>query len=146
MSSKNRWLWELYFYFIFYLALRNSVHLFSSNSEEYLYYFILRNFNPVFYFAYFAHVMQVLLTLIHCIPLALYIYRIRFLNPMFWQFLFIARCVFEIFGHSYSWKMALAYHKSSPPLLVLILLSLILPYIPSYIVCYRYAFSNGHQE
>ena len=139
MPSKHRWIWELYFLIILFFAVQKTVDLLSPNSEEYLYYFILRSFNPIFHITYFAHLTHVLLNLIHCIPLLLYIYGIRFLNPYFWQGLFISRCLFEIFGHSYKLKTIAAYYQTNPKLLCIILLTLILPHIPSYVVCYRYA-------
>jgi hypothetical protein len=140
MPLKKQWIWEAYFVVIFIFAIRKVYALVIPSSEDFLYYFILRSFNPIFYIVYTAHVIHVLLGLIHCLPLLLYIHNIRFLNPEVWRYLFVLRCIFEIIGHSYQLNNLTALFYSNPTLLASVLIVSLLTYIPSYIACYWYAF------
>jgi len=140
MSTRKLWVWEAYFIIIVIFAARKAYALVMPNSPDFLYYFILRSFDPVFYITFNAHVIHVLLNILHCIPLFLYIYKIRFLNPEIWRYLFILRCVFEINGHSYEMNTLIAFFHSNPLLMLLTFLGPLLAYLPSYVACYCYAF------
>ena len=140
MPLKRQWIWEAYFIIILFFAIRKVYDLVMPSSSDFLYYFILRSFNSVFYITYSAHVIHVFLNIIHCIPLFLYIYKIRFLNPEIWRYLFILRCIFEISGHSYQVNTLTALFDSNPILLLLTILIPLLTHFPSYIACYWYAF------
>jgi len=140
MSLINQWAWKAYFIIILSLAIRKVCDLVSPNSQDFLYYFILRSFNSVFYITYIAHVISVFLNIIHCIPLFLFIFKIRFLNPDIWRYLFVLRCIFEISGHSYQVNTLTAQLHTNLIFFILTLLVSLLTYMPSYIACYWYAF------
>jgi hypothetical protein len=140
MLARIQWLWTTYCVLIVVFVFKETYFLFAADSEIALYYLILRAFDPSFYLAYSAHLLRLLLTLIHCVPLMLYVYRVRFLPAVFWQFLFIARCLFEIIGNTYEITGLLAYSHQHPELVWIGPVFLVLPYIPSYVVCYVYAF------
>ncbi len=143
MKRKNQWVLKAYFFMILLFALQEFYQLISPDSSSFLYYFILRSFDPIFYITYMAHLTYVLLNLIHCIPLILSVYRIQFLHPDVWKYLFIFRCIFEFNGHSFEVNTAKALSHTSPELLIPIGIIAIIPYIPSYIICYKYAFGNN---
>jgi len=140
MPSKQQWLHKAYLVIFLIFANLKVYHLFAPESPGYLFYFILRSFDPEFYIAYGAHIMYIFLNIIHCIPLFFYIYRIRILNPDFWKFLFILRCIFEIAGQTYQANALSALYHSNQKLLLIFSSTLILPQIPSYVMCYYYAF------
>lgn len=140
MLKKQRSVWNIYLVIIVLFAAQKVYHLITPSSPSFLYYFILRSFDPIFYLVHSAHVLNVFLTVIHCIPLFLYIHRIRFLNPEIWKYLFVLRCIFEIFGHSYQMNTIIAFYQTNAKLTLLISAVMVLPHIPSYVVCYRYAF------
>ena len=140
MSTKQRWLWEFYFVIIILFAAQKLARLISPESPSYIYYLITRIFNPVFYLHYTAHILQVLLNIIHCIPLILFIHRIRFLKPELWRFLLVCRCVFDIFGHAYEMNTVKALYQTNPKLLSAFLVLALLPQVPSYCACFWYAF------
>jgi len=140
MSQKQKWLWEAYLAIILFFAAERTYHLFNPGSPDFLYYSVLKSFGADFYFTYAAHVVYVVLNIIHCVPLFLYIYRIDFLSPKIWKFLFILRCIFEFTGRSYEIKELTSFYHSNPLIFLLILLFTIGPYIPSYFACFRYAF------
>ena len=130
----------VYFLLMLLLTVKEGYALFAAHSEIALYYLIVRAFDPIFYMAYSAHIIRLVLSLIHCLPILLYAYRIRFLSTKFWQYLFVFRCIFEVIGHSYEMNSLIATFYINPqyPLVVLIIMSI--PFVPSYIACYWYAF------
>ncbi|MCK5014578.1 MAG: hypothetical protein KAS66_12225 [Candidatus Omnitrophica bacterium] len=140
MPRKHLWLWKIYLAFMLVFAVKSTYYLLMPDSQSFFYYFILRAFDPIFYAVYTAHVMQVLLSVIHWIPVFLYVYRIRFLSSEFWKSLFILRCIFEITGHSYATNSLVALYHRKPKICLTIFIILIIPHIPSYMVCYWYAF------
>lgn len=142
MSKKQRWIWEAYFVIVLLFAIQNIYHLFKPGSPNFLYYSILRSFDPIFNIAYGSCVIHVFLNIIHCIPLLFYIHRVNFLNPKVWKILFILRCIFEIAGRSYEANTFFAFYHSNPKALLFILLLAIIPNIPSYFACYQYAFKT----
>ena len=143
MKIKHRWIWEAYLIIILVFAMRNLYDLFSQDSKSFLYYFILRSFDPTFMLHFSAYILYVLLNIIHCIPLFLFIYRIRFGNPEVWKLLFVLRCFFEVIGHSYDMNALVALYHAKPKLLLPASVIMIIPHIPSYLACYWYAFRNS---
>jgi len=144
MTRKQRWIWEAYFVIILPYSVQQFYFLFSKDSPHYLYYLILRSFDPIFMAKYIAYIVDVALDLIHCLPLFLYIHRIRFLNPALWKIMFILRCIFEIIGHSYEMNTFAAFYHTKPKFLLAALAVMIMPHIPSYVACYWYAFRTGN--
>jgi len=140
MSQIQKWIWEAYFVIALSFAILKVYHLCAPGSPEFLYYAILRYFSSIFNITYGAHVIHVILNLVHCIPLLLYIHRINFLNSTVWKILFILRIIFEIFGRSYEINTFTALHYSNPKAFLFIIVSLIIQIIPSYFACYQYAF------
>jgi hypothetical protein len=142
MTEKQKWLWETYLAIILIFAIQKVYRLFNPGSSDFLYYAILRTFDPYFYIAYAARVTYVFLNLVHCVPLFLYIARIKFLNQNLWKCLFILRCIFELAGQSYEANTFIALSHSSPKLLLFLIVYTFGPAIPSYCACYQYAFSS----
>ncbi len=145
MSLKQKIVWKFYFAVILFFAIQKVYFLVTPGSPEYLYYLIIRTFDPIFYFAYSAHILHVLLNIIHCIPLFLYIHRIHLFNPTLWKCLFILRCIFEVTGHSYTNNIFAAFYHVNPKIVLLTFVIALLPQIPSYLVCYWYAFRRNDQ-
>ena len=140
MPLKHPWVWKIYLLVMLLFIAKKVFYLFMPDSQTFFYYFILRSFDPIFYVTYSAHVMQVLLNTVHWIPVFLYAYRIRFLSTDFWKCLFILRCLFEITGHSFEMNSLVALYYRRPKASLIIFTILMIPHIPSYIVCYWYAF------
>lgn len=143
MNIKHRWVWEIYFVIMLAFAVKGLYTVFSPNSESFLYYFILRSFDPVFYFHYSAYVLQVLLNTVHCLPLFFFIYQIRFGYPGVWKLLFVLRCVFEVIGHAYGMNTLIALYHSRSKYFPLVIVAMTVPHIPSYVACYWYAFRRS---
>ncbi|HQP10633.1 MAG TPA: hypothetical protein PKV41_04545 [Candidatus Omnitrophota bacterium] len=142
MSKRMPWLWMVYAVLVAVFTVRETYYFFVPDSEISLYFLILRAFDPVFYLAYAAYVLRLLLTLIHCLPIWLYAYRIRFLPTAFWQYLFFGRCLFEILGNAYEITSLVAFSHNNPKLVWIAPAIMLSPLIPSYIVCYWYAFGQ----
>ena len=140
MPDKTKWLWEIYLPFFFILAVGRAVSFFAPQTPEHLYFKILYSFNPVFYISYSLSLIQIVLTLLHGLPLALYTFRVRWLPPRFWQYLLILRVIFDLTGHPYEMNTVVSMYHTSPRLCALTILFAVLPYLPSYWACYAYAF------
>ncbi|MBN1869736.1 MAG: hypothetical protein JW847_04070 [Candidatus Omnitrophica bacterium] len=142
MPPRHPWIWKTYLIIALVFTFKNVAGLFMPDSESFLYYLILRVFHPFFYIIYTSHVLQVLLGAIHCIPLFLYTYRIRFLSADFWKALFILRCIFDVTGHSFELNSLISVYQSKPQLFWSVLAIFVIPHIPSYLACYWYAFQQ----
>ena len=140
MPPKYSWIWKTYLAVMLLFLTKKVYYLLMPDTQSFFYYFILRAFDPVFYITYTAHVMQVLLSVVHWIPVFLYVYRIRFLSAEFWRCLFILRCLFEITGHSFEMNSLIALYHRKPKAFLAVFIILMIPHIPSYMACYRYAF------
>ena len=143
MRIKHRWVWEVYFIIMLASAVKSVYNVLSPDSASFLYYFILRSFDPAFYFHYSAYVFQVFLNTLHCLPLLFFIYQIRLGHPVVWKTLFALRCVFEVIGHAYGMNALTALYHSRSKLFLLVIITMIVPQIPSYAACYWYAFRRN---
>ena len=142
MPRKYAWAWEIYFAIVAAHAVVSAAQLISPLSPVNLYVNMLAAFDKRFYITYFACALQILLNIIHLIPLALYIRQTPFLNPKFWQYLFILRILFDIVGHPYETKTLTSLYYSNHRILMILFVQTALTYLPSYIACYQYAFNR----
>lgn len=140
MSTLGRWFWEIYLMLIILLIGSKAYFLLTPGSQDQLYYYVLRTMDPEFLFVYYARVIYIILNAIHCLPLFLYIHRIRFLSAGTWKFLFLSRCLFDIVGQNFEINTIYAYSHTNMKLLFLLVIGTVFPQIPSYVACYRYAF------
>jgi hypothetical protein len=146
MPPQHPWIWKAYAAIYSLLIARKLYDLLSPDSPVFLYYFILRAFDPALILVYGTYVARVLFTTVHCVPLLLYVHGIRFLSPDVWRTIFILRCVFEFTGYSYESNILLAVYRIGLPYFLLTAATYITPNIPSYIACYNYAFRNSRQS
>ena len=142
MLVKSRRAWEIYLVFFAVLILKNTYDFFAFNSPVYFYFLILRCFAPAFLVIYFINLIQTVLNLLHLIPLSLTIYKIRFLPTKFWQYLFILRVIFDLFGHSYDKNILLSFYHDDFVIFWFSCTRIFFFYMPSYIACYFYAFKQ----
>jgi len=140
MNYKTKWVWEIYLFLILLFIYHKINNLLNPTSPIHLYYFILVSFNKHFLLTYFLFSSQVLLNIIHIIPLAAYTYRVKLFNPKFWQILLFMRLIFDISGHSYEVNHLVSMYHSKPWFAFIVLAQSITTYIPSYFACYTYAF------
>jgi len=145
MGGKQKWLWEIYFMITLSSAVLNAYHFFRPDSPIQLYYAILRSFDPVYHAAYWANAALIVLNIIHCLPLLFYIYRVDWLKPWVWRSLLILRCLFELTGHAYEFKVLGALHHNNMTMFYLALLVMFGPIIPSYCACFQYAFYSRNR-
>lgn len=142
MSAKGRWIAEAYFVLFVALTVRKAYNFFAPHSPNYLFFEFLYTFDPVFFGLYFLNLIQIVLNLFHALPLLLYILHIPLYRPRFWRYLLIFRLIFDITGHSYELNHLVAMYYADPLVCLLVFLSSVSPYIPSYVACYRYAFRS----
>ena len=142
MLIKSRRAWEIYLVFFAVLIFKNTYDFFALHSPVYIYFLILRFFDPAFLFIYFINLIQTILNLLHLIPLGLTVYKIRFLPTKFWQYLFILRVIFDLFGHSYDKNILVSFYHDDSIIFWFSCARIFFFYMPSYIACYFYAFKH----
>lgn len=140
MSLRKNLFWELYAVLYAGFIFRQALLLFSPESSVYLYFYIIRSFNKLFFFNYSLAIFQLMLDFVHMIPLVAYIYRVPLLFPRFWQYLLILRIIFDLFGNSYDRNQLISLYQMDFTTGVYATLVWLMPYLPSYIANFFYAF------
>ena len=140
MPTDIRRAWELYFAFAIVLTAGRAYSIFTAGAPEHLYLQIIYAFNRDLPIVYILAILQIVITVFHWLPLALYIFE-RPLGPRwFWKGMFILRVILDVAGNSYAKNILVSIYRNDPWLCVLTLLFLTLPYAPWYWACWRYAF------
>ena len=140
MSLKRNFFWLVYFVVFLLFIIREAVNFFFSSYPTHTYFEILLGFDAAYVMSYTLNFMQVIFSLIHLLPLILYIERIRLFSPELWRILLVFRIIFDLTGHPYEIYQLTAIYQINPHLTFIILIQIIFIYIPSYIACFRYAF------
>lgn len=146
MSEKSRRMWELYLVLAATLASGRAYSLFSSGSPEQFYFQVLCSFDLLFFIPYFFSLLQVILTAFHFIPLALYVFNRPIGSPLFWQIMLSLRIIFDVTGNAYTKNVFISLYQTEPMLCLISALLLLLPYLPWYWACWRYAFITSHNK
>ncbi len=143
MNLKIALRWKIYLIIFSPIAVGNIAGIVNPQSPVYSYYHILMAFHEDFTLFFLLNAASAILTFFSLLPLFLYVFQIHFLPALIWQWFFILRVIFEIFGHPYELKLLKALFYSNIWYAASFLaLSLVL-LIPSYIACYRYAFKQN---
>lgn len=140
MSRETRWLWEIYLFVYLGIVCADAYNFFAAHTPKHIYLQILHSFHPVLWTTYILNLLQTAFSVLHILPLALYIFQIPLFQPRLWRYLLIIRLAFDLTGHSYEMNTILSMRHADPMAGSLGLLFVILPYLPSYLGCYRYAF------
>ena len=131
-------------YFIILLAFlaAKAYRFFSIDSAVYHYFTVLMAFDPSLTILYLINLLQIIINLLHALPVLFYIHRLKIGPPQFWKILLILRVLFDITGHSYETTYLISLYYFDLKICFLVFLLSIATYIPSYIVCWRYAFAR----
>jgi len=140
MSKTQRFVWELYFLVVLLFNFRTSYNFFDPHSDVYLYFQIFTAFDPTFQVIYLFNFFQIVLNLIHLLPLALFIYGKRLFPVFIWQVLFGLKVVFDIIGHTFEMKILSALWHDDPLMGAGVFISSTAIYIPAYVAVFTYAF------
>ena len=142
MSKKNFLFFNLYLIILALFVYRKVDRFFTRDSVEYLYLQILRDFDIGFYLTYYLNFMQICFSVIQLFPILFFIYQIRLFSQKFWQWLFVFKIIFDITGHPYEIKYLTSLYYYHPSASLIVFLSSIATYVPSYVVWVRYAFQK----
>lgn len=140
MSNIRHSILVFYFFLLSIFVTNQVISFFAANSPKVLYFLILGTFDVGLYYIYFLSFIQVSLNIAHLIPVFFYIQHISFLPKSFWKKFFILKIIFDVVGHNYEWVYLVSLFHYNPKVFVIVFISSIAIYIPSYIFCYRYAF------
>jgi hypothetical protein len=142
MRKKINFFSICYFILMVYFVAERSYSFFSFDSPQYLYFSILKAFDISFVLPYTLSLMQNIFNIFHLLPLALYMMRIPIFSERFWQYCLVLRLIFDFTGHSYETIYIMGLKQYDLSTTVLVLAAGLIPYVPSYIMCFRYAFKR----
>ena len=140
--KKPGWPWKIHFLVFSLYTFINMWNLAGTDSFLYLYYHILMAFHQGYRVMYGLAVLKVILNLLSLVPFFLFLFQIRFLSARFWQWLFALRVFFDLFGHAAEIKFFESLLHESQHLFFSYLFVFLVLVVPSYIVCFQYAFKQ----
>lgn len=140
MIFLHKGIWLIYYFIYISILSQKAILFFTVDSPISLYYFILYSFDVSFYIPFFLNFVQIIVNILICIPLLLFILRIRFLSPKFWQHVLIVRLILDIVGHSYAVNELQSFYFMNNRIGIIVFLATIAIYTPSYLACFLYAF------
>ena len=140
MHWTEKWAWKIYLVIFSLFTLANLISILYENSYLYIYYNILITFHKSYLFSYWYAVLCNVISLISLISLYLFVFRIKFLKAVFWQWVFVFKIVFDLLGHSFEIKAlkSLFYNDARLGFVSVVLMIAIL--LPSYVAAFQYAF------
>lgn len=144
-SIKSNWILKIYYFFFTFISIGHWAIVLYPRSNIYLYYQVLMAFNPSYLINYTLCVLNATVNILNLIPLHLYIFRKRFLEPEFWQLLFALKVIFDLTNHQYEYNCIKSlYYFSNIKTSLYMTVSIVLMFFPSYVLCYRYAFQQDN--
>jgi len=146
MSRKVNLFWLTYFYFFFIFSIAQASAFLGVDSPSQFYYAVLYSFNDIFALEYFFNVTQILLNMVHLVPLYLFIYKKWTSNQELLKFLLFFRILFDIVGHAWETNFLAGIYQLNPYLCWTLLAGFGLLYLPSYYACYVYAFKVHNKK
>lgn len=140
MSKTYRFIWEIYYLIVLLFTFRKTFNFFDPSSDVNLYFSILTGFDPLLRVIYALNLLQIVLNVIHLLPLALYIYSKRLFSPVVWQVLLLLKVVFDTTGHSFEMKILVSTWHHDPWVAIALFVSSTAIYVPAYAALFMYAF------
>ena len=140
MSWIEGWGWKIYLILFSLLILGNAISLFYEESYLYIYYNILITFDKSYLFYYYYAVLNNVLELAVLVSLFLYVFKIRFLAPSFWQWIFVFRIVFDLVGHHFEFQTMKSLYLTDLHLALATTGIVFALMLPSYLGSFQYAF------
>lgn len=138
----RNWIWGSAFLIYLFVVTANAIYFFWSDSAMNLYYQILMAYNIYFLVPFCLNALSVILNILTLLPFYLFIRRINFLVPSFWQWLFIFRLAADITGRSYEFQFIKSLFYQDPQTGFSLISVYLLLVLPSYIALYLYAFDR----
>lgn len=138
--KKTGFVWKIYLVTFTLYVLGNAGDILLPTSFLYIYHHALMAFHPVYIIVYLLALGQVFFNLANLIPLFLFVFRIPFLSPRFWQWMLVFRIVFDLTGHSGEMRHLISISHANTEWLISKIAVTLIMIIPSYSACFQYAF------
>ncbi|MDP2939435.1 MAG: hypothetical protein Q8O13_05095 [Candidatus Omnitrophota bacterium] len=134
--------WKIYScgYAIFVL-LETSYSLFP-NTPTNVYYKILISFNKAFIWQYILYYIKISLEVFGLAPLFLFVFKKKWLLPIFWKIFFFTKIVGLFLGNNYECRLVKTFFAVNKIFTLALLLSALLIILPYYVVLYLFAFKQ----
>jgi len=138
--KKTGFVWKIYLCAFTLYVLGNAGDILMPTSFLYIYYHILIAFHLVYIISYMLALGQVFFNLVSLIPLFLFVFRMPFLSPRFWQWMLVLRITFDLTGHAgeVNHLISISYANREWFISRIVLTGIMI--IPSYGACFQYAF------
>ena len=132
--------WKVYLCVFTFYVLGNTGDILIPTSFLYIYYHALIAFHPVYLISYLLALGQIFFNLMNLIALFLFVFRILFLSPRFWQWMLILRIIFDLNGHAGEMQHLISISHANNEWFISRIVLGVLVIIPSYGACFQYAF------
>lgn len=142
MSWKDNLEWKIYLFIVTPFYLGSLAGIFDPNSPFYAYYHILIAFDTDYTLLYFLNIGSILMNALALVPLLFFTFHIYFLPARFWQWFLFLRLFFELTGHAYEINFIKSMMHANNIYSIPSFLFAILLILPSYIACFKYAFTT----
>lgn len=140
MPFHTRLIWGIYTLLLTGTLSYRGMMLFSSNSPERIYYYLLFTFDNSYFWFYLSSIIQWILSCILLIPFLLNLRGQKLICQNFWQAIFLGAFFFNLTGHHYHLKSLQAIYHYDIYLGILSTIVSIMIYIPLYYFAFTYAF------
>ena len=142
MPKLSTFLWFCYALIITSILVGKYQALFDPYYPQNFYFHILIAFDSINYMVFYATIIQVLVNMIHLLPLVLFIFDRNFGPKIFWQMMFFVRIFMDIIGHNYEINEIVGLYHGDKMICLMFIIACIILWAPSYIACYLYAFGS----
>jgi hypothetical protein len=134
--------WNAYFVFFAMITSQWLIDLIATRSALFNFHQVITAFYPVYRIVYIANLISAVLNLLSLIVVFLYIYHVRWLKPVIWQWFFGLRIFFDICAHSYEKFYIKSLFMADPFIAIKFSLAVTVILLPSYVACFQYAFQQ----
>ncbi len=140
MKTSTNFGWKIYLFLYGLLCIGNTLAVISNEEIIYTYYHVLIHFDDKYLLPYYLNVGSATFSLIALIPLILFTFHKKWLNPRVWQIVFGVRLLLDIFGRSYEYNFFISLQHNDLNLAAIAIFLTIAIMVPSYIATFLYAF------
>ena len=138
----KKWVWQIYSFFITSIVFSSLPNLINKTSSLRMYYTILLPFDIRYTLFFYFNIISLLINLL--IPLIVVFYALNIRSSVkFWQIFFFVRIFFDLVGHQYDNQIILSAFSQNFSYGLANLSIFLIPFIPSYIAHFLYAFRNS---
>jgi hypothetical protein len=144
-ALQPHWIWKLYFFVYLITTSYDTFAFYAPYSGIQLYYHTLLAYDIYFLLVYLYSVLFIIFNMLAILPFFYFIYRVRVMHPLFWQWLFLFRVVSAFLGQTYLLNTIKSLFYHDPWVAWSTIFTQAVIQIPSHVVFGLYAFNHPHE-